>query len=114
MTSGTEAFAQMRGAVPIFAALGDACRLSIVSRLGAEGPLSTMRLNSAEMAVSRQGLTKHLRVLEDAGLVESFRVGRDRQWQLRPDRLETIRRYLDQVSAEWDARIERLRAFVEE
>ncbi|WP_395330670.1 helix-turn-helix domain-containing protein [Novosphingobium sp. BL-8H] len=114
MIGGNQAFAQIQGAVPIFAALGDACRLSIVTRLGAEGPLSTMRLNSADLAVSRQGLTKHLRVLEDAGLVESFRVGRDRQWQLRPDRLETVRLYLDRVSAEWDARIERLRIFVEE
>lgn len=114
MIGSDNAFGQAESAVPMFAALGDACRLSIVSRLGAEGPLSTMRLNSAELAVSRQGLTKHLRVLEEAGLVESFRVGRDRHWQLRPDRLATIRHYLDQVSAQWDARIARLRAFVEE
>jgi len=58
-------------------------------------------------------MTKHLRVLEDAGLVESSRTGRDRQWRLQPHRIAVLRRHLEGVSAAWDARVERLRAFVE-
>jgi DNA-binding PadR family transcriptional regulator len=54
-----------------------------------------------------------LHVLEEAGLVSSDRVGRDRRWQIRAQRLATAREYLDQISTQWDLRLERLRAFVE-
>ena len=62
-------------AAPVFAALGDETRLRIVARLCRGGPASISRLTeSAE--VSRQAVTKHLRALEDAGLVRSGRAGR--------------------------------------
>ena len=69
-------------AAPIFAAPGDPSRLPIVLRLCEPGPLATTDL-IAGGAISRQGLTRQLRVLEEAGLVESFRAGRDRHWRLR-------------------------------
>jgi DNA-binding transcriptional ArsR family regulator len=100
-------------AAPVFAALGDGTRLRLVARLCDEGPLSIARL--AEGAdVSRQAITKHLRALENARLVTSARTGRERVWELRPARLAEARRYLDQVSARWDAAIARLRALVED
>jgi DNA-binding transcriptional ArsR family regulator len=99
---------------PLFAALGDPCRLSIIDRLCEAGPLPTIKLNDSGMGVSRQGLTKHLRVLEDAGLVDSFRAGRDRHWQVRTEQFATLRAYLDQVSIEWETRLERLKCLVEE
>lgn len=102
---------QYQSAAPVFAALGDPSRLSIIERLCAAGPLPTTRLQGG---VSRQGITKHLRVLEEAGLVESFRVGRDRQWQLRTEHLAAMRTYLDRVAAEWDVRLLRLKALVED
>ena len=98
---------------PIFAALGDPVRLGMVARLCHDGPLPTIQLQQGTL-VSRQAVTKHLRILEDAGLVQSRRVGRDRQWQLEARRLTEVRRYLDQVSAQWDATLERLRKFVED
>ncbi|MET0429060.1 MAG: helix-turn-helix transcriptional regulator [Microvirga sp.] len=101
-------------AAPIFAALGDPIRLSIIGQLCESGPLPTVRLQGASRGVSRQGLTKHLRVLEDAGLVDSVRIGRDRQWRLQPRRIAMLRQHLEDVSAAWDGRIERLRAFVED
>ena len=52
--------------------------------------------------------------LAGAGLVRSHRQGREQIWELEPRRLELAQRYLDQVSAQWDAAIGRLRAFVEE
>jgi DNA-binding transcriptional ArsR family regulator len=101
-------------AAPIFSALGDPVRLAIVARLSKEGPLPTIELKQCAGGVSRQGVTKHLQVLEDAGLVESDRVGRDRQWRLQAQQFAAMRDYLDWVSARWDERLERLRAFAED
>ena len=101
------------GAAPVFAALGDETRLGLVSRLGNEGPLSISRLTDGA-GVSRQAITKHLCALSDAGLVRSRRRGRERIWQLEPRRLGEARGYLDRISAEWDAALDRLRRFVEE
>ncbi|MFP5306113.1 MAG: ArsR/SmtB family transcription factor [Gammaproteobacteria bacterium] len=96
----------------MFAALGDPTRLRIVSRLCDGGPLSIARLTEGA-SVSRQAITKHLRALERAGLVRSGQAGRERLWTLRTERLAEARRYLDQISQQWDDAIERLRAFVE-
>ena len=98
---------------PIFAALGDPVRLAMVARLCRDGPLPTIRLQQGT-PVSRQAVTKHLRMLEDAGLVQSQRVGRDRLWQIETKKLIEVRSHLDQISAQWDATVERLRRFVED
>lgn len=87
-------------------------RLAMVARLCKEGPLPTIRLKQG-IPVSRQAVTKHLRMLEDAGLVQSQRVGRDRLWQIETRQLAEVGKYLDQISSQWDATIERLRRFVE-
>jgi DNA-binding transcriptional ArsR family regulator len=86
--------------VPIFAALGDETRLGLVARLCAGGPQSIVRL-TAGSAVTRQAVTKHLRVLAEAGLVQSERRGRERRWGLAPEQLEVARRYLDLMSKQW-------------
>ena len=99
---------------PIFSALGDPVRLAIVARLCKDGPIPTTELRQCAGGVSRQGLTKHLHVLEEAGLVSSDRVGRDRRWQLQAQQLAAMRDYLGQMSAQWDLRLERLRKFVED
>ncbi len=88
-------------------------RLSIIRRLCVTGPLSTNKL-TAGTALSRQGITKHLRTFEDAGLVRTGRVGRDRIWELRTERLADVKRYLDEISAQWDDALARLRAAVED
>ena len=82
-------------------------------RLSEEGPLSITRLTEGT-GVTLQAVTKHLRVLEDAGLVHGARAGRENVWELEPRRLEEARRYLALVSARWDTALERLRAFVED
>lgn len=97
----------------LFAALGDPVRLAIVSRLSGRGPLSTIQLKDGT-SVSRQAVTKHLRLLEGVGLVSSERAGRDRLWRLSARRLDEAEKFLARVSARWDQRIERLRAFVED
>jgi DNA-binding transcriptional ArsR family regulator len=100
-------------AVPVFAALGDATRLTLVGRLSVEGPLSITRLSEGT-GVTRQAITRHLHALGDAGLVRDARRGRERVFELDLKRLEVARRYLDQISAQWDDAAQRLKAFVEE
>jgi DNA-binding transcriptional ArsR family regulator len=105
--------AALRASVPVFAALGDETRVAVVQRLCARGPASLAEL-SAGAGVTRQAITKHLRVLEDAGLVEGSRQGRASMWELKLDRLEEARRALDAIAQQWDAALERLRAMVED
>jgi DNA-binding transcriptional ArsR family regulator len=99
-------------AAPVFAALGDATRLKLVARLSADGPLSITRL-SEDAGVTRQAVTKHLEALAGAGLVQHNWRGRERIWELEPRRLEMARRCLDRISDQWDAALDRLKAFVE-
>jgi DNA-binding transcriptional ArsR family regulator len=100
-------------AAPLFAALGDPVRLAMITRLSGHGPLPTVQLKQSA-GVSRQAITKHLQVLENAGLLHSDRVGRDRQWRMHTERFSAARDYLDLIAKQWDERLHRLRAFVEE
>ena len=103
----------MARAAPAFAALGDRTRLRLVARLAAEGPLSITRL-TAGTDVTRQAVSKHLRVLAGAGLARSVPQGRERVWQLRPEPLDEVRRSLDLISRRWDESLDRLKAALEE
>jgi len=97
---------------PVFAALGDENRLRLLTQL-AGGPLSISRL-TAGSGITRQGVTKHLRVLAGAGLVRSSRRGRESLWRLERQRLEEARRSLDLISRQWDQALGKLRLFVEQ
>jgi DNA-binding transcriptional ArsR family regulator len=68
---------------------------------------------TARFNVTRQAITKHLRVMEQAGLVRSTRHGRESVWRLEQQRLEDARRYLALISKQWDNALVRLRKFVE-
>jgi DNA-binding transcriptional ArsR family regulator len=103
----------LTAAAPVFAALGDETRLGIVTRLSAEGPLSITRL-TAGGGVTRQAVTKHLHVLALAGLAHSSQMGRERIWELEPRPLLTAGECLNQISAQWDEALARLRRFVEQ
>ena len=96
----------------VFAALGDPTRLALVTRLCDEGPSSIARLTEGGV-VTRQAVSKHLRILERAGIVSTVRVGRETEWRLEQRLLAEARRQLDRISAQWDGALERLRAHVE-
>ena len=96
----------------VFAALGDATRLSVLAKLCQGVPQSISRL-TAGTNLSRQAVTKHLRVLAKAGVVRNVRVGRESLFELEPLPIEEIRNYLDQVSKQWDDALARLRSHVE-
>ena len=104
---------KLTDAVPVFAALGDATRLSLLGRLSVDGPVSITRLTEGT-GVTRQAITRHLYALGDAGLVRNTRRGRERVWELDVKRLEEAKRCLDQIAAQWDAAADRLKAFVED
>jgi DNA-binding transcriptional ArsR family regulator len=98
---------------PVFDALGDPNRLRIVVRLCDDGPSSTSQVTQA-VPVTRQAATKHLELLEAAGLVSSSRRGRERIWTLQTQPLAEASDLLEQLSRRWGAAIDRLRAYVED
>jgi len=97
---------------PVFAALGDPTRLRLLASLAGGEPRSIARLTEGS-ALSRQAITKHLGVLEQAGLVRSVRRGRENLFALEPRTLEEARRSLERISRRWDEALHRLQAFVE-
>jgi DNA-binding transcriptional ArsR family regulator len=101
------------GPAPVFAALGDVTRLSLLKTLS-DGERRSIATLSAGSILTRQAVTKHLHVLEQAGLVTSRRHGRERSYAFQPEPVERARAYLDQVSAQWGDALGRLRALVED
>jgi DNA-binding transcriptional ArsR family regulator len=96
----------------VFAALGDPTRLKLVAVICAGGAFSIAQL-TANTDISRQGVTKHLQVLADAGVVRDVRSGRERLWQLEPGRIEQARRTLEVIGRQWEVALGNLKAFVE-
>jgi DNA-binding transcriptional ArsR family regulator len=96
----------------IFAALGDGTRLRLLAKL-CRGQAHSISQLTQGSRVTRQAITKHLRVLESAGIVRGVRTGRQRQFALNPRPVEDARKYLDLVSAQWDRRLGRLKSLVE-
>ena len=97
---------------PIFAALGEKTRLSMVAKLCRGKPHSISQLAEGSR-LTRQAITKHLHVLESAGIVHSVRAGRESLFELDPKPIDELKRFLDLVSEQWDQALSRLKAFVE-
>jgi DNA-binding transcriptional ArsR family regulator len=106
------AVAESPDSFAIFAALGDPTRFELVSRLSNQGPLSITRLADG-FAVTRQAITKHLRVLERAGVVRSMAEGRELVWHVEQRRLAQARRELEAIARQWEGTLQRLKKFVE-
>jgi len=100
------------GPAPVLAALGDTTRLALVSRL-CDGQSRSIAQLTHGLGLTRQGVTKHLRVLERAGVVSSTRVGRESQFSYEPEPVRTVQSYLDTVSVQWDDALSRLQSLVE-
>lgn len=103
---GSEALAS------VFAALGDPTRLKLVAVLCAGGALSIAQL-TANTDISRQGVTKHLQVLAEAGVVRDIKQGRERLWQLDPVQIAEAKRTLEVIGREWDVALGKLKIFAE-
>lgn len=97
----------------MFAALGDETRLLLIARLCNGQPHSIAEL-TAGSRLTRQAITKHLRVLERAGIVHGIRRGRENRFKFDPQPIEGMKEYLDFVSEQWDEALARLKSFVED
>jgi DNA-binding transcriptional ArsR family regulator len=93
---------------PIFSALSDPNRRYVVEALAERGEATATELAS-ELPVTRQAVSKHLGALEDAGLVEGTRAGREVRYRLTPDSLDEAVTWIERVGAQWDARLAALR-----
>ena len=102
-----------RAYAPIFAALGDETRLAIVAKLS-EGQHRSIAQLTQGTRLTRQAVTKHLRVLERAKIVHSVRTGRENLFEFDPTSIRQVREYADVVSEQWDQALARLKAFVED
>lgn len=99
-------------AAPLFAALADPTRLALIGRLADGQPRPIVALASGS-ALSRQAVTKHLAVLQGAGLVARRPAGRETRYALRPERLAEARAWLDEISGQWEDALARLKTHVE-
>jgi DNA-binding transcriptional ArsR family regulator len=96
----------------IFAALGDETRLSLLIRLS-DGQRQSIAQLTEGSKLTRQAVTKHLRILERVHIVHSTRAGRESLFEFNPEPLDELKRYLDLVSERWDQTLSRLKSFVE-
>lgn len=96
----------------VFAALGDETRLALVTKLAA-GRLYSISQLTRGSKLTRQAISKHLRVLEKTGMVHSVRRGRENRFAFTPEPIAGAKEYLDFVSEQWDAALSRLKSFVE-
>jgi DNA-binding transcriptional ArsR family regulator len=101
--SRPERHSHLAGRAAVFAALGDETRLSLVGKLSSGLPISRLAERSK---LTRQAITKHLRVLEGAGVVRSIRAGRESLFAFRPEPFRDLQSYLHQVSGQWDHALE--------
>ena len=97
--------------VPVFAAIGDETRWSILVALG-EGEASASAL-SDRLPVTRQAIAKHLAVLNEVGLVESVRVGREVRYRVLGAQLTEAARRLEAIGTEWDRRLTAIKRIAE-
>jgi len=104
--------AKRRAHAPVFAALGDRTRLALVAKLCGGQPRSISQLTEGSK-LTRQAITKHLRVLERAGIAHSVRAGRESLFHFDPRPIAGIKEHLDFVSEQWEQALSRLKSFVE-
>jgi DNA-binding transcriptional ArsR family regulator len=94
----------------VFAALGDPVRLMLLARIGDGRSITQL---AAGLPITRQAVTRHLRVLEQAKLIQARRLGREMRFVARPARLRQAKDWLEDVARQWDGTLSRLKIHVE-
>ena len=97
----------------LFAALADPMRRSLLSNLAESSPRTATQL-AADYPITRQGVLKHLTILEAAGLVAVAQRGREKCYSLTPEPLGELDQWIKEIGAKWDARLLRLKALIED
>ena len=96
----------------VFEALADSTRRQLLTNLARHSPKTATQL-AGEFHISRQGMSKHLELLANAGLVESWTEGRERYYSLAPQPLNTVTVWIESIGQQWESRLESLRALIE-
>jgi DNA-binding transcriptional ArsR family regulator len=97
----------------LFAALADPVRRDLLVNLAEHSPRTATQL-AEEYPITRQGILKHLTILESAGLVAIHQLGREKRYTLTPEPLAEIDQWIDKIGAKWDERLLRLKTFLEQ
>ena len=97
---------------PVFAALADPTRRSLLLNLAEHSPKTATQL-AEEYPISRQGILKHLNILDEAGLVTVYQAGREKRYVLTPEPLSELDQFVQDLTSKWDNRLLRLKAFLE-
>jgi DNA-binding transcriptional ArsR family regulator len=103
---------QRNNDMPVFAALADPMRRNLLVHLAEHSPKTATQL-ADDFPITRQGILKHLTVLEDAGLVTVHQKGRDKRYSLTPEPLSDLEQWLKDLTAKWDERLLRLKTMLE-
>jgi DNA-binding transcriptional ArsR family regulator len=111
-TSHERVIRELRRKASVFAALGDETRLTLLTELSKGRCFSITHLTQSSK-LTRQAISKHLRVLQRAGLVRGVRSGREKLFEIRSQSLDEARSALERISRQWDVALDRLRAHVE-
>jgi len=96
----------------IFTALADPMRRDLVINLAENSPRTATQL-AADYPITRQGILKHLHILETAGLVAVHQKGREKRYTLTPEPLSELDQWIKDIGAKWDERLLRLKTFLE-
>src|SRR5215510_6004079 len=97
----------------LFTALADPVRRSLLINLAEHSPRTATQL-AQEYPITRQGILKHLAILEDAGLVTVQQAGREKRYTLTPEPLEELEQWIEDIGAKWDERLLRLKTWLEQ
>ena len=97
----------------LFAALADPMRRGLLINLAEHSPKTATQL-AQEYPITRQGILKHLTILEDAGLVAVHQAGREKRYTLTPEPLEELEQWIEDIGAKWDERLLRLKTWLEQ
>lgn len=99
---------------PIFTALADPMRRSLLVNLAENSPKTATQLSKEyKDEITRQGILKHLNVLEEAGLVTVYQQGREKRYVLTLEPLSELEQWIHDLSAKWDERLLRLKTLLE-
>src|SRR4051812_21172736 len=96
----------------VFAALADTTRRQLLRTLAASSPKTATQL-AREFPITRQGITKHLDLLTEAGLVRAQPTGREKRYSFAPEPLQDVSAWIAAIGKQWDVRLGRLKELVE-
>jgi DNA-binding transcriptional ArsR family regulator len=96
----------------LFRALGDDTRLELLERIARSQPCPLGSISHG-LGMTRQGVRRHLDLLEEAGLVQVVHKGREALLSVNPDPISSARGSLQEMEDRWDQKLLALKAFVE-